>query len=225
MTVFRRNSMCIKMMTAFVKETGQFYIVDVLGSTCRQIVESKEIIEVEISKIVSAESLPENIKNLLARCQQILDSVVSSIDRCPGSFRYICEMLQYYVKLKWPDCGDDPWLKAIAGFFFLRFICPAIITPEANNLTPSIPDNDQRRKFVLIAKVIQNLANSTSFAGTAKELEPIDIWIKDNAARMLKFFQQLASKPDSFLPFIITPVVSGMDILKSLAVLQQMSRV
>jgi len=228
-TVFRRNSMCTKMMTFFSKDTGQSYLVDVLGTACRQIFESHtEILEVEAgplkTKGLPPENLPEYINNLLTRCQQILDSVISKIDSCPGSFRYICYYLKKNVKTKWPDGGDDPWLKAIVGFFFLRFVCPAVVTPEGIGVTPS-PDNEQRRKFVLVAKVLQNLANATSFAGTVKELEPIDKWIKDNTERVSKFLNALAEPPEAFLPFVITSLVSGVDVLKSLAVLQQMTRV
>jgi len=133
-TVFRRNSMCTKMMTAFAKDTGQSYLVDILSFPCRQVFESKnEIIEVEATvlkgKNIPVETIPDNITNLLARCQQILDSVLSSIDQCPGSFRYLCWLLRHQVEEKWPESGNDPWLKAIAGFFFLRFLCPAVITP------------------------------------------------------------------------------------------------
>lgn len=75
-TVFRRNSMCTKMMTAFAKDTGQQYIVDTLSAVAKEVSEAKtELLEIELpllkQKGIPASQQEQATKNLLARCQQV----------------------------------------------------------------------------------------------------------------------------------------------------------
>lgn len=88
------------------------------------------------SRNLALDVIPANLEQLLKYCTAILDSVLTSVEFCPPSFRYLCYMLKFYVTQKWPDGGEEPWQKAIAGFFFLRFVCPAIVAPEKHSLLP-----------------------------------------------------------------------------------------
>jgi GTPase-activator protein for Ras-like GTPase len=54
----------------------------------------------------------------------------------------------------------------VGGFLFLRFICPAVVTPHRYGLTKSAPSPKAGRTLVLISKLLQNLANGVEFDGT-----------------------------------------------------------
>ena len=45
------------------------------------------------------------------------------------------------------------------GFLMLRFICPAIISPESFGLCHPEPSDFSRRNLILISKYIQSAAN------------------------------------------------------------------
>lgn len=54
------------------------------------------------------------------------------------------------VQRKYPDSTDYAICSLIGAFFFLRFINPAIVTPQAYMLVEGVPAKHPRRTLTLV---------------------------------------------------------------------------
>jgi len=215
--------MSTKVMGSFAKETGKQYLVDILKPLCEDLLSSNESLEVDpnvLAKSTVPQNVDENMRNLKNRCKQFIDRVFYSVDNIPGSFKYICYILRFYVRQKWPLEGEGPWVTAVAGFFFLRFLCPPIVTPDAHGVIDAPPSADGRRKLLLIAKVIQHLANNASFKGKEIYLDPLNDWVTTFSQGLSEFLDKISIAPSGYVPFTIIPKLSGLEVLQALETLK-----
>eukprot|EP01027_Heterolobosea_sp_BB2_P010811 GEZU01015816.1.p1 GENE.GEZU01015816.1~~GEZU01015816.1.p1 ORF type:complete len:264 (+),score=85.10 GEZU01015816.1:265-1056(+) len=77
---------------------------------------------------------------------------------------------------------------AVGGLIFLRFFCPALITPNLFGLVDTVPSKEAQRALTMVTKVLQNVANGAIFS----KKEAFMIVMND-------FVQQSIPKVSSFL--------------------------
>ncbi|KAG0052839.1 glyceraldehyde-3-phosphate dehydrogenase 1, partial [Linnemannia elongata] len=126
-----------------------------------------------------------------------LDTILESLDQVPYGIRWICKQIRSLTKRKYPDATDFSICSLIGGFFFLRFINPAIVTPQAYMLVDGLPSKHPRRTLTLIAKLLQNLANKPSYAKEAYMMT-LNPFVENNKARINKFLNDLCEVGDFY---------------------------
>jgi len=191
-TLFRLNSMATKLLSAYCKVIGKDYLQVSVGPQIKQLIQNPRPCELDPSKIQEGENIEQNQKNILDISQNFLKDIRASIPHCPAPIREICKFLREVVTEKFPGAGDT----VIAGFVFLRYLCPGIVAPDGHGIVDSpIQDRDIRRAFVLITKVLQNLANRVIFT---KEvfMQPINGFIEANLQMMKDMFVEFAAVGD-----------------------------
>ncbi|KAF9157928.1 glyceraldehyde-3-phosphate dehydrogenase 1 [Actinomortierella ambigua] len=134
---------------------------------------------------------------LMEIADSFLTTIMESLDQVPYGIRWICKQIRSLTKRKYPDATDFSICSLIGGFFFLRFINPAIVTPQAYMLIDGIPSKHPRRTLTLIAKMLQNLANKPSYAKETYMMS-LNPFVESNKARINKFLNDLCEVGDFY---------------------------
>ncbi|CAH8666197.1 unnamed protein product [Heterobilharzia americana] len=188
--------------------------------------------EVDIAKVHTSSQLAENQLNLLCLVESVWKKILASEGEFPEQFRTLFVEIRHHL-----DCSKDTnspvsdWKNnntnkkgqldavnssvsgtlcehVISACLFLRYICPAILSPSLFNLTQEFPSEPRvLRAFTLVAKTIQTLANFSLFSGTKEAY--------------MKFMNQFVTSQlpavRQFLHSISTPVAKPTSSQKSLS--------
>ncbi|CAG8972538.1 hypothetical protein HYALB_00001230 [Hymenoscyphus albidus] len=100
------------------------------------------------------------------------------------------EVEQTAVMKRFPEAK----FTAVGAFIFLRFFCPAIVAPDVEGLITSSPSKEMRRGLLLIAKVVQNLANNVLFGAKEPYMFPLNDFLTQNIYRVTTFLREISTK-------------------------------
>eukprot|EP00003_Mantamonas_plastica_P028139 TRINITY_DN6266_c1_g1_i4.p1 TRINITY_DN6266_c1_g1~~TRINITY_DN6266_c1_g1_i4.p1 ORF type:complete len:824 (+),score=227.18 TRINITY_DN6266_c1_g1_i4:542-3013(+) len=132
-------------------------------------------------------------------------SLILSASLPISELKRVCALLHEIVAAKFPD----NWKVSVAGFMFLRFVCPSIVTPELYQLVEGRPTREARRAMVLVAKVVQNLANGVEFVGKEAYMHALNSFILNNIQTMTDYFETMSAEApvtDDKGEFILEPI-------------------
>ncbi|KAI9255983.1 Rho GTPase activation protein [Sporodiniella umbellata] len=137
------------------------------------------------------------LEQLLEIADSFLTTIIDSLDNIPYGIRWICKQIRSLTKRKYPDASEHAVSSLIGGFFFLRFVNPAIVTPQAYMLVDRIPGPNTRTTLTLLAKMIQNLANKPSYAKESYMI-PTNSFVENNKHRTNRFLNELCEIGDFY---------------------------
>ncbi|XP_063000421.1 rasGAP-activating-like protein 1 [Elgaria multicarinata webbii] len=207
-TLFRSNSLASKSMEQFMKVVGMPYLHEVLKSIINRIFDEKKYVELDPCKIEPSRTRRISFKGSLSEAQiresslgvlkgylgDIVESIVSSMEKCPPTMRVAFKQLHQRVDDRFREVEDqDAKYIAISGFLFLRFFAPAILTPKLFNLRDQHADTQTSRTLLLLAKAVQSIGNLGLQLGHGKEqwMEPLHPFILSSIGRVKEFLDKL----------------------------------
>lgn len=174
---------------------------------CKQIEEETGSLPPDLPRGITGEQAAENpqvqaiieprLTMLTEFANGFLGTIIDGLSEAPYGIRWICKQIRSLTKRKYPEANDQVICTLIGGFFFLRFINPAIVTPKSYMLIDGMPAERPRRTLTLIAKMLQNLANKPSYA---KEpyMAKLSPFIQQNKDRVNKFMLDLCEVQDFY---------------------------
>lgn len=95
------------------------------------------------------------LKMLMEIAESFLTTIIASTAAVPYGIRWICKQIRSLTKRKSPSASEFSVCSMIGGFFFLRFINPAIVTPRAYMLMDNAPSKHPRRTLTLVSQTMK----------------------------------------------------------------------
>ncbi|CAG7716457.1 unnamed protein product [Allacma fusca] len=190
---FRGNSIATKAMEAFLKLTGTEYLHATLGSFIEQFQNAEDVdCEIDPMKLPQASSstLNKNQQNLRMAIDNVWKYILHSDSMFPMELRECFAHCREALKSAGKEDLSD---HLISASIFLRFLCPAILSPSLFNITNEYPTEKSARNLTLVAKILQTLANFTRFQGKENYMEFVNDFVEREAPNMKEFLARISS--------------------------------
>ncbi|EFY84834.1 putative neurofibromin [Metarhizium acridum CQMa 102] len=188
--ILRRTCVATKMLSVYAKWKGASYLRTTLQKVLERLMLTSNDLDLELdpARVSTPGELQKNAAQLQIVAKVFMDDICASTSNVPSSFRRICSIISDAVLPRFPNAKYT----AVGAFVFLRFFCPAIVAPEAEGLVSVAPTKEMRRGLLLIAKIIQNLANNVLFGTKEPYMFPLNPFLVQNIHLVTGFLRDIS---------------------------------
>lgn len=194
-TLFRADNAATKMAGYYAKLVGLEYVSGLLGPIVHDIIVRNAYLETDPDRWegpgnaqVGAE---RNAWVLMATTQKIFTAIVRGVSTMPAPLRMLCSEMASANKVRFPDSPHT----SVASFLFLRFFCPAISSPNLFGMADGPPPSNAFRFLILIAKVLQSLANDVPMQNARGYLDLAAEFVDENRPTMRWYYETVSTPP------------------------------
>ncbi|QID87911.1 Ras GTPase activating protein ira2 [Saccharomyces pastorianus] len=183
--ILRRNSCATRSLSMLARSKGSEYLIRTLQPLLKKIIDNKVFFEIEKLKPEDADA-EKQVQLFIKYMNELLEAISNSVSYFPPPLFYICQNIFKVARVKFPDHA----LIAAGSFVFLRFFCPALVSPDSENII-DISHPSEKRTFISLAKVIQNIANGSENFSRWPVLSTQNDFLKECSDRIFKFLAEL----------------------------------
>ena len=188
MEILRRNSCATRALSMLARIKGMDYLSKILKPILEELLETNECFEVEKIEPDDPDA-PRNLQLFKKYLTKVVDAITNSIDSFPPQFFVICQAIHSSASERFPEYADI----AVGSFLFLRFFCPALVSPDSEEIIDSLTPK-ARKSSMSLAKVIQNIANGSVNSIKWRLLESETEYLKNCSNKIFKFLSEVSDK-------------------------------
>ncbi|CAB3983050.1 neurofibromin isoform X4 [Paramuricea clavata] len=188
--LFRGNTLATKVTTFCFKIYGSNYIHYLLGPLIKPLLKQENLnttFELDPSRLEEGENLEENTQNVINLAEKFLNRFFASLDDFPSALKLLCYCLKKVVSQRFRQHKAE----AVGSAIFLRFINPAINSPQMLGIIEHPPPENIRRGLMFLSKILQSLANNVLFT-KEKHMEPLNGFLKENLTKTQQYFEKIS---------------------------------
>jgi hypothetical protein len=152
--------------------------------------------EVDPSKLHNSSSeLDQHWNQLILHTTEIWQCIAKTAAKIPPELRHIFKYIRAVAEDRYGDFLRTVAYTSVSGFLFLRFICPAILSPKLWGLLRDHPRPRAQRTFTLITKALQKLANISTFGKREEWMEPMNRFLNAQRQSFRDYIDQVCDIP------------------------------
>jgi hypothetical protein len=102
-SLFRRNSVATKLITAYTKVVGSQYLAQTLCPPLRQLLNKPRNYELDPGKLLPGESREVNLKHVVEASTLFLNAIKESLNSCPAQLHELCSFIAQEVRLRFDE--------------------------------------------------------------------------------------------------------------------------
>jgi hypothetical protein len=188
--LFRQDVLSTKLIKFYAQRSCSAFLVATIGPLITEILAQPNVsYEVNPQRLEPGESAMQNFRALHGYCTRFLDSIFSAASLLSPFFVELSHHMQMILR----NIHSESLHTSLAGLIFLRYICAAIVSPNEWGLCAATPPAKPRRLLILIAKVLQNLANDVYFGDKEPYMKDFNLVITGNQSRLHDFLDSILS--------------------------------
>lgn len=192
--LFRGNTLLTQSLEFHMRRLGKEYLEEALRDKVFEINEQNPDCEVDPAKLNGGD-LDQHWTTLLRITTEIWQCIAQTAHRIPPELRHILKYIRGVAEDRFGEFKRSATYTAVSGFLFLRFICPAILSPKLCGLLRDFPRTKAQRTLTLVAKTLQKLSNLGTFGKREEYMEPMNRFLTSHRPAFRDYIDQVCSIP------------------------------
>ncbi|KAL2758127.1 hypothetical protein ACRALDRAFT_2097462 [Sodiomyces alcalophilus JCM 7366] len=206
--LFRGNTLLTHALEFHMRRAGKEYLDHMLQAKMKEINELNPNCEVDPNRLRPGDDLGQNWNRLIQMVNEVWHCIRREPGRCPPELRAILKYVRSVAEDRYGDWLRTVTYTSVSSFLFLRFICPAILSPKLFGLLRDHPQPRAQRTFTLIAKALQALGNISTFGKKEEWMEPMNKFLAAQRQGVKDYMDTICAIPTERAQATLAPSYS-----------------
>jgi hypothetical protein len=203
-SLFRGHSFAAYFISMYLRGRCTDWLVRLLQPIVVAVCVRNLHFEVDERRLANVSDIDANRKQLVDHIDKFVADVVTAVELFPQSVKGLFHVLQNIIDQRFSGMGST----IIGSFFFLRFVCAALVTPRDYDLVKQSPSAGAQRSLILLSKVLQNISNQLLFGDKETYLQFMNPYLEKHFEKISRSLKRLSVIQDRKLADAVDVAVS-----------------